>query len=124
MAALGNAIGAFLVGVTVDRFGPKITTWIFSFFSAVFVVIQVTASSRGQLLAGKLLSGIPIGAFIPIAASYVSETAGIKVRGSMLALIPFMNLAGVTAGVGAGTRVIAHMDPWQSYKLLFSRESR
>lgn len=65
----GNAAGSFSAGWFIDRFGTKKTMWGLCLASTAFISIQVSAESRGQLLAGKMLNGAPQGAFIAVAAS-------------------------------------------------------
>ncbi|ORY61069.1 general substrate transporter [Leucosporidium creatinivorum] len=120
MIALGNAAGSFSAGWFIDRFGTKKTMWFLCLASTAFISIQVTAESRGQLLVGKMLNGAPQGAFIAVAATYISETAGVRVRSTLLSCMPLMILCGVMLAVGTGVHQIAVFDPWKSYRLLFA----
>lgn len=122
MLNLGNAIGCLSVGYFIDRFGSKYTAWGTCVAAFAFISVQLTAHSRIQLLFGKLLNGIPQGMFIVVAANYLAEVSGIRIRASLLSMIPLFVLSGVTMGVGLGIRFLPNFaDAWKSYRLLFAR---
>lgn len=73
MGSLLQAIGGFLVAFIFDRYGRKWTAVGAGLLSAVGVAVQVTATSRAALLAGKLVNGFAMGAIQATSQTYVSE---------------------------------------------------
>lgn len=76
----GNAIGSLAAGSIIDRWGTKKSLWGLCLASVAAIAIQVWTHSRGQLLAGKILNGIPQGAFVAVAASKFSSIAAALLR--------------------------------------------
>lgn len=75
MSALLQCIGAYLVGFVLDRFGRKWPAVAGGAFTVVGTAVQFTATSRGALLAGKMVNGFGIGAAMATATSYASEVS-------------------------------------------------
>jgi MFS family permease len=85
------------------------------------VAIQVTSQSRGQLLAGKLLGGIPQGIFVVSAANYIGEATTIRLRGPLSAMLTLVLLAGVVFGLTVGYEQFGEVtSDWMSWRLVLA----
>lgn len=81
MVQLGSIGGALIGGYTNDKFGRVRSLQGVCFFWIVFVIIQMTAKTVGQLYAGRLLEGLVIGQTVVIGPTYLSEIAPKRIRG-------------------------------------------
>ncbi len=73
MSALMQATGAFCVGFLLDRVGRKWPASASGFITMIGTAIQYTCHGRVQLLIGKMVTGVGIGAAMACATSYASE---------------------------------------------------
>lgn len=75
MSALMQAIGAFLVGFISDRWGRKWPAAAAASLTLVGTAVQFTCTTRGSLLAGKMVTGLGVGVAMATATSYASEVS-------------------------------------------------
>lgn len=62
-------------------------------FAAVTIVgmsLQYVATSKGELLAGKMIHGVVVGGLIIVGTAYASEAAPIRLRGLLLSCLAFV----------------------------------
>lgn len=81
MVQLGSIGGALLGGWSNDKLGRKRSLQVVCFFWIVFVIIQMTSTTVGQLYLGRLLEGLVIGQTTVIGPNYLSEVAPKRIRG-------------------------------------------
>lgn len=118
---LGIAVGSLGAGPLLDRLGPRRTTFIASLFMLIPVAIQATTESRGQLLAGKFIGGIPQGIFVTSCANFIGEAAGTRLRGPLSSMLALVLIAGVVLGLTAGYQVFGHVtSSWGSWRLVLA----
>ncbi|KAI5236746.1 MFS hexose transporter [Aureobasidium subglaciale] len=87
---VGLVLGGILSGAAAERIGKRYTV-------AIALVFQVGGTfpmyfadgSRGVYLAGKFLTGLPLGAYQTLGPAYVSEVMPLKLRGSTTAATIF-----------------------------------
>lgn len=81
MSALMQAIGGILIAPISDRFGRRVAIISPCFISFIGVGLQYGATSRGMLLAGKMVNGLAIGAMLSAATAWASEISPVRLRG-------------------------------------------
>ena len=70
---VGQILGSLLVAKPMDRWGRKLAFACCAVLTAVGVVVQVTATSKLQLLFAEILNGIVRGAYPVLASTYITE---------------------------------------------------
>ncbi|AQY52358.1 D-chiro-inositol transport protein IolF [Listeria weihenstephanensis FSL R9-0317] len=76
----GSAVGAFIGGALVDKYGRK---FIYKYDLIVYmigVLLIALSMNFGMLLTGYIITGIAVGAAIPAAWTYIAEEAPAKDR--------------------------------------------
>lgn len=61
LCAAGAFVGAFVAGVTADKFGRKPATWFASVLFTIGAIIQATSYTIAQMSVGRLLIGLGVG---------------------------------------------------------------
>ncbi|KAF2017508.1 sugar transporter [Aaosphaeria arxii CBS 175.79] len=105
---IGQVLGALAAGYPMEWYGRKKTFNACVIAVAGLVFIQFFARSLKVLLAGELLAGLVLGAFVVIAPSYASEVTPLAMRSVSTS---YVNLCFVTGqllgnGVTAATKDI------------------
>jgi MFS family permease len=101
-------------GYLLDRWGPQKIVIVASIFMICPVLIQTFATSRGMMLAGKLLGGMPQGVFNVAAANFVSEATNLRMRGPLSSLLPLSAIGGVALGLTIGFERIKYVTSGES----------
>ncbi|KAJ6153720.1 hypothetical protein N7470_006679 [Penicillium chermesinum] len=83
---VGCAIGALSCGVLGDKLGRRRTIFLAGCIAIVGVIIQATPFSLGQLIAGRVITGLGVGGFTATVPMYVSESSSAESRGRMVLL--------------------------------------
>ncbi|KAF3035024.1 hypothetical protein E8E12_005931 [Didymella heteroderae] len=84
---IGQVVGALAAGYPMEWYGRKKTFNACVFAVAGLVFIQFFARSLQVLLAGELLAGLVLGAFVVIAPAYASEVSPLAMRSWFWCLI-------------------------------------
>ncbi|PSN71776.1 sugar transporter [Corynespora cassiicola Philippines] len=105
---IGQVVGALAAGYPMEWYGRKRTFNVCVAMVAGLVFIQFFARSLKVLLAGELLAGLVLGAFVVIAPAYASEVTPLPMRSVATS---YVNLCFVTGqllgnGVTAATKDI------------------
>jgi MFS family permease len=81
MSALLQAFGGIAVAPLSDRYGRKIAILVSCVISAVGVALYYSATTRGMILAGKMVNGFAIGGILSSATAWASEISPMCLRG-------------------------------------------
>ena len=73
MSSLAQVLGSFFVDYLLDRFGRKYTSAATGAFTLLGTGLQYHSTTRGVLLAGKIVNGLGIGAAMATATACASE---------------------------------------------------
>lgn len=114
-ALWGMGAGALCFGFISDLFGRRIVMMITVLGIALFTGLSALAQNVDQLIALRFLTGIFMGAMIPIDLTYLAEISPAKYRGRIMATI------GVTWPLGqiAAALVAAAILPHGGWRWLF-----
>ena len=95
---IGEMIGMLIIGWLADIFGRR-TIYIYDMLILIIVVaIQIIFDNIWIILAMRFLSGILLGADIPVSNSYIAEIAKKDVRGKFLSFASVADNIGYVAG--------------------------
>ena len=114
---LGMFIGSIIGGSLADRFGRRGTLVWALFISGVFFFISSTAWNFTSLLVLRLLTGVGLGAIIPIISTLITEFSPSKRRGTMSVLINGCWGLGGTLAALVGYKVVLDHG-WRSAMLI------
>ncbi|MAT41830.1 MAG: hypothetical protein CL609_05775 [Anaerolineaceae bacterium] len=103
---LGMFIGSIIGGTLADRFGRRGTLVWALFISGLFFFISSTAWNFTSLLVMRLLTGIGLGAIIPVISTLITEFSPSKVRGTLSVLINGCWGLGGTLAAFVGYKVV------------------
>ncbi|MCL4560560.1 MAG: MFS transporter [Chloroflexi bacterium] len=96
----GMMVGAVLAGILADRIGRKQTLEIIMVCVGLFMGISALSWSFPVFLALRLVSGMALGAVLPVGSTLVSEYSPAKYRGRLLVLLnTCFALGGVLAAI-------------------------
>lgn len=84
---LGMFIGSIIGGTLADRIGRRRTLVWALFISGIFFLVSSAAWNFSSLLILRLLTGMGLGAIIPIVSTMITEFSPSKVRGTLSVLI-------------------------------------
>jgi len=96
----GTFFGALFQAPISDFFGRRPSMIVWSAFYLVGAIIQ-TASERAiaQLLVGRLVAGLGVGALSGLCPLYLGETAPKHVRGTMISVYQLMIISELLLGL-------------------------
>ena len=82
----GAVFGALQGGLTMDRFGRKLTILMGALICLVGAILQCTAQNLAMILVGRILTGWAVGLLSMAVPVYNSECADPKIRGFIVGL--------------------------------------
>lgn len=87
LSMVGMLIGSIVIGTLSDHFGRRATlTWTLVYLGVIFI-ISAQAPSYPALLALRLLTGIGLGAVMPVSSTIIIEFSPARYRGTMSVLM-------------------------------------
>lgn len=104
---IGMAIGASLGGLAADKIGRRNVFAITLLLYGLATGASALAGSVAILLVFRFLTGLGLGAELPVASTLVSEFAPLKVRGRMVVWLEAFWAAGWILAAIIGTFVVA-----------------
>ncbi|WWC67425.1 uncharacterized protein I206_101333 [Kwoniella pini CBS 10737] len=114
---IGAIFGAAILGPMADRLGRKWSLFIADVFFTTGAVIIASSYSLAQIIVGRLVLGVGVGAAALIAPLYITELAPTAVRGRCIGInaffIPFGQV--VSSAVGSGVQTTKH-----GWRILFA----
>lgn len=116
---IGQVVGALAAGYPMEWYGRKKTFIACVFSVAGLVFIQFFARSLPVLLAGELLAGLVLGAFVVIAPAYASEVSPLAMRSVSTSYVNLCFVTGQLLGNGV-TAATQHMTSHWAYSIPFS----
>lgn len=82
----GAVFGSLMGGLTMDRFGRKMTIQMGALICMVGAILQAAAVNLGMMLAGRILAGWAVGLLSMSVPVYQSECAHPKIRGLIVGM--------------------------------------
>ncbi|KAF2662532.1 MFS sugar transporter-like protein [Lophiostoma macrostomum CBS 122681] len=116
---IGQVVGALAAGYPMEWYGRKKTFNACVVAVAGLVFIQFFARSLKVLLAGELLAGLVLGAFVVIAPSYASEVTPLAMRSTATSYVNLCFVTGQLLGNGV-TAATKNLDSHWAYSIPFS----
>ena len=98
----GMLIGSILAGILSDRLGRRNTLFYTLLFVGISFLLSAQAWNYGSLLSMRLLTGIGLGAILPVSSTLVTEFSPNRHRGAMSATLPGCWGLGGTAAASCG----------------------
>ncbi|KAJ5201590.1 General substrate transporter [Penicillium cinerascens] len=92
---VGCALGAMTCVFLGDRLGRRKTIFLAGCIALVGIIIQASPFSLGQLIAGRVITGLGVGGFTATIPMYVSESSGAEARGRMVLLEGWFAIGGI-----------------------------
>ncbi|KAK4050245.1 hypothetical protein OIV83_003566 [Microbotryomycetes sp. JL201] len=87
LLSAGTFFGALAQAFFADRFGRRLSIFGWAVIFTIGVVIQTSSSTAiGQLLAGRFIAGLGVGALSAIVPGFAAEAAPKHLRGTLLVL--------------------------------------
>ncbi|KAH7324979.1 general substrate transporter [Stachybotrys elegans] len=109
----GMVLGGWAAGLSIDRVGRRPVLLAAYLISIGGIFGQFFAETPAEFLAGKLLTGIPLGIFTTVAPTYASEMAPLNIRGSVTAGMNFAIVLGQLIGYGVMRQASLYPDDRQ-----------
>lgn len=116
---IGQVVGALLAGIPMEKYGRKRTFNVCVVLVAGLVFIQFFARSLKVLLAGELLAGLVLGAFVVIAPAYASEVTPLAMRSVSTSYVNLCFVTGQLLGNGV-TAATKELDSHWAYSIPFA----
>ncbi|KAJ5109804.1 hypothetical protein N7532_002449 [Penicillium argentinense] len=92
---VGCALGALGCVFLGDKLGRRKTIFLAGCIALVGVIIQASPFALGQLIAGRVITGLGVGGFTATIPMYVSESSGADARGRMVLLEGWFAIGGI-----------------------------
>ncbi|KAF2259772.1 sugar transporter [Lojkania enalia] len=116
---IGQVVGALAAGYPMEWYGRKKTFNVCVIAVAGLVFIQFFARSLQVLLAGELLAGLVLGAFVVIAPAYASEVTPVTFRSVSTSYVNLCFVTGQLLGNGV-TAATKDIDSHWAYSIPFA----
>jgi MFS family permease len=119
MSALCQSLAAFVIGFFMDRYGRRWPACAAGALTMVGTAVQYTTSTRGALLAGKMVNGFGVGASLAVATSYASEVAPMRLRGPVQSCLVLFTVLMQGVALGIIRALVPNVHP-QAFRDVFA----
>ncbi|CAI7567773.1 unnamed protein product [Penicillium pancosmium] len=92
---VGCALGALGCVFLGDKLGRRKTIFLAGCVALIGIVIQASPFALGQLISGRVITGLGVGGFTATIPMYVSESSGAEARGRMVLLEGWFAIGGI-----------------------------
>ncbi|KAF2677601.1 sugar transporter [Lentithecium fluviatile CBS 122367] len=116
---IGQVVGALAAGIPMELYGRKKTFNVCVIMVTGLVFIQFFARSLKVLLAGELLAGLVLGAFVVIAPAYASEVTPLAMRSVSTSYVNLCFVTGQLLGNGV-TAATKELESHWAYSIPFA----
>ncbi|KAG8698938.1 hexose transporter hxt1, partial [Ceratobasidium sp. 395] len=116
LLSIGTAIGALLGAPTADYFGRRVAMSLECAIFSIGVIIQVTAFQAWyQIMIGRFISGLGVGALSAAVPLYQAESAPKQLRGSLTGTYQLFITFGILVAycISIGTREASNSASWR-----------
>ncbi|KAI0317252.1 general substrate transporter [Amylostereum chailletii] len=116
LLSAGTFVGALAQAFTADRYGRRMSIFIWATIFTVGCVIQTaTIDSIAQISVGRFIAGLGVGAMSAIVPLYNGETAPKKIRGMLLVMYQLQIIMGIFLSyiIDLGTHSIDSSASWK-----------
>ncbi|KAG8694081.1 hexose transporter hxt1 [Ceratobasidium sp. 395] len=116
LLSIGTAIGALLGAPTADYFGRRVAMSLECAVFSIGVIIQVTAFQAWyQIMIGRFISGLGVGALSAAVPLYQAESAPKQLRGSLTGTYQLFITFGILVAycISIGTREASNSASWR-----------
>ncbi|TCD66752.1 hypothetical protein EIP91_000993 [Steccherinum ochraceum] len=116
MLELGSLVGALAAGILADGFSRRQSIMTACIVFCLGSTIQFIARSIPQLIVGRAIGGLGVGALSMLSPLYMAEISPPEVRGSLMALEQFSIVLGAVLGFWTGyfTRDLPGSISWRT----------
>ncbi|KAJ4178842.1 hypothetical protein NW767_014770 [Fusarium falciforme] len=120
--SFGLIFGAFASGLAINRYGRQPVILVAFLLSVAGAFLQYFAKDLAMFFGGKILTGIPMGAFTTAAPPYASEMAPLVIRGSVSAGMNFSIVLGQLLGYAVMRESTSTYTDDRTYKVMFATQ--
>ncbi|KAL8287439.1 hypothetical protein RQP46_003297 [Phenoliferia psychrophenolica] len=123
MLSIGTIVGAFFGASIADKLGRRRAITVNCTVIIIGSIIQVCSfHSWEQLMVGRIITGLGIGALSAVVPMYQSETAPKEIRGSLVATYQLFITFGILVAycISIGTRAIKGSSASGSWRIVLS----
>ncbi|KAL2678381.1 hypothetical protein Neosp_009127 [[Neocosmospora] mangrovei] len=120
--SFGLIFGAFASGLAINRYGRQPVILVAFLLSIAGAFLQYFAKDLAMFFGGKILTGIPMGAFTTAAPPYASEMAPLVIRGSVSAGMNFSIVLGQLLGYAVMRESTSTYTDDRTYKVMFATQ--
>ncbi|KAM4055848.1 major facilitator superfamily protein [Hirsutella rhossiliensis] len=116
LLSIGSLFGALVAGKMADTIGRRLSISLSAFFTCVGTAIEISSStSWPQFAAGRLVTGLSIGAMSVVVPMYQSESAPAVIRGVIISSYQLLITLGIWTAemVNWGTESMQSSASWR-----------
>ncbi|KAL4916940.1 general substrate transporter [Aspergillus aurantiobrunneus] len=116
LLCIGTMIGALVAAPIADRIGRKLSLTFWSVIHMVGIIVQIATDSNWvQIVMGRWVAGLGIGALSSVVPMYQSEAAPRQVRGAMVSAFQLFVAFGIFISylINFGTESIESTASWR-----------